>query len=95
MDLRTIFLTTVVALTICSCDHHDPAADMAEVRRIVIHEDMPDMDTSTIRVALVHPEVAIVSNLRSVRQQTGDTLRIPQKWVFVRENGRWQLRMRD
>ena len=82
-------------VTLPSCDRHDPPADITEVRRLVLDENPPDMDTSTVRVVLVHPEVAVAVNERMVVRPAGDTLRLPQMWVYVFEQGRCQQRINN
>jgi hypothetical protein len=82
-----------LALISSACNRHDPTVDILEVRRLIIEQDMPGMDTSTVHVVLVHPDVAVASNLRIVVQPAGDTLRLPQMWVYVFERGSWHVRI--
>jgi hypothetical protein len=93
MQYGMMLAVMCLALILPACHRHDPTVDISEVRRLTIGQDSPGMDTSTIQVVLVHPDVAVASNLRIVVQPTGDTLRLPQMWVYVFEKGRWQVRI--
>ena len=93
MQFHMILVVMCLVLTVPAWNRHDPTVDKSEVRRLIIDQDMPGMDTSTVQVILVHPEVAVASNQRSVVQSSGDTLRLPQMWIYVFEKGRWQVRI--
>jgi hypothetical protein len=76
-----------------SCNTHEPVADRNEVRRLVIAQDTPGTDTSTVEVQLVHPEVAVAFAQRAIIQPQGDTLRLTQVWVYVYDKRGWACKV--
>ena len=60
--------------------------------RLAIDEGFVGVDTLSMRVRLVHEEVALVTGSRLVVKPGKDTLLVPAVMVYVLKNGKWGLR---
>lgn len=66
-------------------------SDARDIRRMAIDQGVVGVDTLTMNVRLIHPEVAAVTSARRVIQQHGDTLLVPEIMIYVRKDGKWTL----
>jgi len=92
MNPRIFAVVAVLALFCPSCTKRDSSADIREVKRLAINEGFVGVDTLSMRVRLVHPEVAVVTSSRLVLKPGGDTLLVPALMVYVLKDGKWGLR---
>jgi len=92
MNPKTLAIIAVFVLFCPSCAKRDSSADIREVKRLAIDEGFVGVDTLSMRVRLVHEEVALVTGSRLVVKPGKDTLLVPAVMVYVLKNGKWGLR---
>jgi hypothetical protein len=92
-NLRFYAIVAVLSVFCPSCTKRDSSADIREVKRLVIDQGFVGVDSLSISVRLVHPEVAVVTSSRLVVKPDGDTLIVPSIMVFVLKDGKWGLRL--
>ena len=93
MNTRLLAGIVLVVLLGASCAHRDSSADARQVRRLAIDYGLPGLDSTSLRVTMVHEEVAVVTGTRVVMRPGRDTLLVPQMIVYVFKGGGWVRRL--
>lgn len=92
MTSRLFCIAAIPVVAFTSCVRRDSSGDICEFKRLAGEQGIVGVDTLSMTVQLVHPEVAVVTSVRVVLRPASDTLHVPEIMIYVLADGKWRLR---